>query len=242
MHVKAVVEYDGTNYFGWQIQPKLPTVQNDIQFALKKLFQKDIEVMYSSRTDRGVHARGQVIKFETPFSLPCMRIKNALNGILCKDIIIKHISECSPEFNPRFDPISKKYIYRILNQKDNDYILKNFVWHLPVDLNFKKIESGLRIFRGEHDFFLFSSPEEGKNTIIEIINAGLEIKNSLVEIKIQAPYFLTHMVRYIVGYLVGLGKGKVSVEKLKKMLKAQGKRCTFCAPPQGLELNKVIFK
>lgn len=241
MHVKAVIEYAGTNYFGFQIQPDRPTVQNEIQKALKKLFDNDVTVKYASRTDNGVHAAGQVISFETPYDIDGFKIQRALNDILDRKVIIKDVLVCEPGFHPRYNAKSKLYVYKILNQSANNYLLKDFVWHMAENLNWKNIRKSLKIIIGEHNFLLFSSESEHKNTQIEIFEATLRRYGNLYEISFKAPYFLTYMIRYITGFLVAVGKGKENVESLKYMLKGRGKKCCYCAPAKGLELKRIWF-
>jgi len=242
MHLKAVVEYDGSAYYGWQIQPDKKTVQGEIREALFKLFNKNIDIKYSSRTDRGVHAKGQVIVFESSLNLPPDRIQTALNSLLSRNIIINKLTECSPKFDPRYDVKSKTYTYRILNMKFNDYQLKDFVWHIPYKIDWKKIKKALKIIEGDHEFKLFSSPEPGKRTRLTIKKAGLKKCGSLYEMTFQARSFLTYMIRFLVGYTIGIGKGKESVENLRNMLVGKGRRCNRCAPACGLELSRIVFK
>ncbi|MFC2062277.1 tRNA pseudouridine(38-40) synthase TruA, partial [Elusimicrobiota bacterium] len=123
MDLKAVVEYEGSNYYGMQIQPGKPTVQTEIHNALEKIFRKKIKIKYSSRTDRGVHSKGQVISFKTPFDIPSEKLRTAINSCLNEDIFIRKISKCKADFHPRYDVKAKLYIYRILNRQNNDYML-----------------------------------------------------------------------------------------------------------------------
>lgn len=242
MHLKAVIEYDGTAYYGFQIQTDRKTVQGEIQKALKKLFSKKIEIKYTSRTDRGVHAKGQIISFDNPLNISSNKIQKALNSCFHGDIIFREIIKCNPEFNPRYHLESKTYLYRILNHKISDYKLNNFVWHIPEKLNWRNISEGVKSIKGKHDFSFFASnSDKEKNTNIEIHSATFERTDKIYEIGFTAKYFLTYMLRYLIGFLMAIGREKETVEKLKQMLNGKGKICRYCAPAKGLELKKVLF-
>lgn len=241
MYVKAVVEYDGTIFKGFQIQYNEFTIQDEIQKALKRLFKSEINITYASRTDSGTHSKGQVISFKVPYNMLVGKIQVALNNILNGSVIVKEVSECSREFNPRYDAKSKLYVYRILNQSVNDYMLKNFVWLIPKKLNWENIKKGVQVLKGEHDFLLFSSGCEEKTTRIKILDSDINSTGNLYEITFNARYFLTYMVRYLVGFLVAIGKGKEDISNFKKMLEGRGEKCRYCAPAKGLELSEIVF-
>ncbi|MFH1414620.1 MAG: tRNA pseudouridine(38-40) synthase TruA [Elusimicrobiota bacterium] len=241
MYIKAIVEYNGRDFSGFQIQKGENTIQGEIENSLKRLFKSEIRISYASRTDSGVHARGQVISFRTPFDLHYDKIRRALNDLLDENIIITHISESDPEFHPRYHAKSKTYRYRILSQPENDYSLKDFVWHLPKPVDWNKVENGLNLCSGEHEFIYFSTGCENKRTCIDIIRTSISKSGNMHDIVFEAKYFLTHMIRYIVGYLIAVGRGQETLEDLEEMLEGKGKECIYCAPPQGLELVKVCY-
>ncbi|MBN2406446.1 MAG: tRNA pseudouridine(38-40) synthase TruA [Elusimicrobia bacterium] len=242
MHIKAVVEYDGTGYYGWQVQPGRKTVQAEVERALGKVFGGEIRVKYSSRTDRGVHARGQVIAFRAPDIMPVSRIESALNDRLKGDIIVKNVGKCPEEFNPRYDVKSKLYVYSILNSKYGRYDLVNYAWHVPGVLDWRLIRKAAGMLRGRHDFSLFSAGSGKKETKIDIISASVKKEKDIYRISFRARYFLTYMIRYLAGYLVKIGKGRENAESLAMMLRGRGRMCDTCAPACGLELRKIWFQ
>ena len=240
--LKAVIEYDGTNYYGWQVQPGRLTVEGELRRAFRKLFGEEIEIRYASRTDRGVHAKGQVITFKSPLKIPVYKIQKSLNGCLRKDIIINRLTRCDEDFDPRYDVKFKLYVYSILNRQLNDYRQKNFIWHVPQKLNWNEIKKGTKLIKGRHDFSLFSScDDKDKNTVIDMLGCSVKKTGDLYEISFRAKYFLTYMLRFLVGYLVSVGKGKETLKDLKLMLNGSGQRCNYCAPACGLELKKIVF-
>lgn len=241
MRYRAIAEYNGKNYYGWQTQPGKPTVQGEIEEAIKKLCGYRGDIKYASRTDRGVHSKGQVLSFSLKDLIPPSRVEKALNPLLPEDICLKNIKPCRTGFNPRYDNKGKLYVYRILNSKYNDYMLRDFVWHIPTPINWQMIEEGISMIKGTHDFLLFSSPRSGKKkTSIKIENLKLKRKGKIHSFYFKADYFLMYMVRYLSGFLVALGRGKEGLENLKEKLEGKGDRCTRLAPAKGLELRKVF--
>ncbi len=237
MYLKAIIEYDGTNYFGWQIQPDKPTVEKEIRRVLKRLFSKEINIKYASRTDRGVHARGQIITFEAPLDIHTIKIQKALNSYLAEDIRIKEITACDLKFKPRYDIKSKLYIYSILTASINDCFLRNFSWHIPEKLDWKIIRRCAKIITGMHDFKLFSSCDnKEKNTNIYIEQCFIKKTGNIYKIHFQARNFLTYMIRFLVGFMIEAGKGRETEERLEMLLKGKGKKNNYCAPARGLLL------
>lgn len=242
MYVKAIVEYAGTDYFGFQVQPKKKTIQGEIEKALKKIYKKDIRIKYASRTDSGVHAKGQLISFKVPYDQSKYNIKRALNISLPEDIIIKKIAVCDNGFDPRQNARAKLYIYRILNKSDNDYILKDYSWHIPSSIDWIKVNKALKLIMGRHDFELLSSNnEQKKRSFIQIDRTYLKKNVDFYEIGITASHFLTYMIRFMVGMVIAIGRDKKTFEDLEKMLKGSGDRCNICAPARGLELKRVYL-
>lgn len=241
MNIKSVIEYKGMYFCGFQIQAKELTVQGEIENRLKEYLNKRIRIKYSSRTDSGVHATGQVISFEIPDGTSIYRLRNSLNNKFDGKIVIKNITICNDEFHPRYDAKSKLYVYRIFNNYANDSVWRDIAWHIPMKLNWMEIENGIGLIKGVHDFKLFSSEKSNKKTRIRIIDAYLNKKNDIYEIYIHGEYFLTYMIRYIVGFLVLIGRGKDTIERLKRLLEAEDSRSSYCAPAKGLELKRVFF-
>ncbi len=242
MTVLLKVEYDGTDYFGWQQQPGRVTVYGEIRKTLRNIYGENIRLNYTSRTDRGVHASDQVASFDPPFEIPLERIKKAVNSALPGSIIIKSVEKCNEGFNPRYEIDSKLYVYRVLNSSYISYRQHRYVWHIPGEIDWDTVREMAGMIKGEHNFSLFSSAGDKKNHIIEIMECNVSDNgNGLYKLNFRARYFLTYMVRFITGFLISAGKGKRNKEDLVRLLSGKGKRCNFCAPAKGLELRKVYF-
>ncbi|MDA3793167.1 MAG: tRNA pseudouridine(38-40) synthase TruA [Elusimicrobia bacterium] len=244
MNFKARVEYDGTKYFGWQIQPGVPTVQGKIEKTLKEVTGSNIRIKYASRTDRGVHARGQVISFNIERDISKGRISHVLNSKTDDDIIIKDLKECSADFNPRYNVSYKLYKYRILNRELNDYMLKDFVWHINYKLDKSIIKEALNIIEGKHNFKNFSSCKDTRkdtNIIVSETNYT-QTDDGLLVLSVKGEYFLTYMIRYLVGFIKAAAEGKETLDKLGDMLKGEGELSSYCAPALGLELSSIKYR
>jgi tRNA pseudouridine38-40 synthase len=241
MNIKATVEYNGKRFYGFQIQPDKPTVQSLIQDTLKKVFNTKTDIKYASRTDRGVHSKGQVISFKIPKRIPLSNIKRLLNDALDHKVIIKEVSECPADFNPRYHAKAKLYVYRIFNAPDADYLWKDFAWHIPYGLDWSSIRKAVKKIRGEHEFVLFSSESEHKTTLINMLDASLNKNKNMYEFKFKGPYFLTYMIRYLVGYLIAIRKVNTDIETFESMLDGTGSASSYCAPARGLELKRIFF-
>ncbi len=238
----AVAEYDGAAYHGWQVQDGLPTVQGTVEAAIAELSGEVCKIEYASRTDRGVHSKGQVISFICPDKFTPERIEKAVNYYLPDDVILKNVSKCPENFNPRYDNKGKLYIYRVLNSAQNEYMLRNYVWHIPSTIDWRMVKKGLKTIKGTHNFSLFSSPRGGKkNPIIKIKKARLFSNGHIYSIHYEADYFLMHMIRHITGFLLALGRGKEDIETLEEKLKGKGLPSGRVAPAKGLELTKVYL-
>ena len=242
MNLLANIQYDGTLFYGWQVQPGKPTVQGEVMRALEKLYGEKVPVKYTSRTDRGVHAEGQVITFSPPADIPAQRVIKALNRLLCDDVSVTGLRKCPDDFDPRYSVHSKMYAYRIFTGRHPGLTDKRYVWHLTGAVDWKAVRKGAGMIRGEHEFRLFSSSPEGHKTRINIISCGVTRLGDIYEIRIRAPFFRTYMVRYLAGFLIAIGAGKRHTDDLRNMLEGEGRRCTFCAPARGLVLRKIYFK
>ncbi|NLB35534.1 MAG: tRNA pseudouridine synthase A [Elusimicrobia bacterium] len=242
LNTLAIIQYDGTDYFGWQIQKDYPTVQGEILRALRKIYSKNIEIKYTSRTDRGVHAAGQIITFLPPFEIPAPRLIKALNSILNDDIAVLQIKKVSADFDPRYDVDSKLYVYRYYMGGLPPYMLRRYVWQIKRESNISMMRKGLALLKGEKEFKLLSSNNEGRKTNIEIISTRMQKSENILEVRIRAPFFRTYMMRHIAGNLAALGSGSLSLKKFSLMLEGIGTPSPFLAPARGLELKKIYFK
>ncbi|QTA38552.1 tRNA pseudouridine(38-40) synthase TruA [Thermosipho ferrireducens] len=235
--------YDGTNFFGYQGQPSVRTVQGELENALERIFKVRIYTQAAGRTDAGVHAVGQVAAFNCPIErLTPVDIKNALNANLPADIYIKRAWEVSKDFNPRF--AAKKRIYHYyISTKNKNIFLRNYMWHFPYKLNIQKMREGAIFLEGEHDFSSFQKGDDKKNPIRTIFKVRiLEPKNGVILIRVEGISYLRRMVRNIVGTLIKVGLEHWSPEKVKEVLEARSReKAAGTAPPHGLYLYKVLF-
>ncbi len=241
MSLMARVEYDGTAYYGWQIQPGRPTVQGKILTALERLYRRSVPIRYTSRTDRGVHARAQVISYTPPFHIPLSRVPKALNRLLPDDINIYGVEKCPDDFNPRYGIRSKMYAYRIFTGDRPPYTLRRFIWHTPGRMSAARAARAARILKGAHDFRAFSSSPPEKDTVIRIISSTFTSDGDMHEFRIRAPFFRTYMVRRLTGFIAAVGTGRKSCRDLSEMLNSAGP-CPYRAPAKGLELRRVYFR
>jgi len=249
-NIKLTIEYDGTCFNGWQIQPNNQrTIQGEIETAAKKLFNKNIKLIGSGRTDSGVHALGQVANFKIKSSLGLERIKKAFNALLPADISILTAEEVLSSFHSQYSAKKKTYQYAVYLRKTPSVFYKNFSFHLPQKLNFRTIRDEAKALIGKKDFksFMSSSPESRKapnkkNTIREIYRLEVQKKGDFLYIKIEANGFLYKMVRNIVGTLLQLGSGPLPKGSIQKILKGKDRTLAgTTAKPHGLTLLEVAY-
>jgi len=248
---KITIEYDGTNYRGWQIQnrknknSKLKTIQEEIENALNRVFGKNIYLIGSGRTDKGVHALGQVANFKCGTHLTTMDIRNALNSYLPPDIRIIKVEEVEENFHARFLAKSKIYRYIIFNRKIPSPFYRNYSWWIKEKLDFQAMRKTTRIFLGKHNFKAFASVDpkrKSKNFVRTIKNFSLKKDGNFLVFEIEADGFLYNMVRNIIGTVIEVGKGKLTILDLKKILKSKDRRLAGPpAPSQGLFLVRVKY-
>ena len=232
------LSFIGTKYAGWQIQPRLPTIQGVLKETIQQITQEYVNLIGCSRTDAGVHALDYVANFKLNKEIDTERFLIALNSLLPDDIGVKDIKKVDDKFNARFSVRGKRYLYRIWNSKAKDPFVIPFSWVITNDLDRKAMAEAINLFKGEHDFKGFAKVEnEEKNTVINIEEAYIEFKGEIIEIRIKASHFLRYMVRRIIGAVVNVGNGRISLEDIESFL--SGKKCPFTAPAKGLFLEKV---
>ncbi|MBI5469094.1 MAG: tRNA pseudouridine(38-40) synthase TruA [Deltaproteobacteria bacterium] len=243
-NIRLLIEYEGTDYAGWQFQPSLPTVQGELASAVKELTGEDVEVRGASRTDAGVHASGQVACFNTTSLIPAFNIRQGLNSYLPKDIIVKDASDAPAEFDPRRDSRGKVYRYDILNRSYPSALRRNFVWHVFKPLDVGLMREGAAHIIGEKDFSSFRAADsDAIHSMREVTSVEIEEKgDGFIEVEVRGTAFLRHMVRIMVGTLVAVGKGKVLPDKVAAIIEAKERAAAgMTAPPQGLFLIKVEY-
>jgi len=242
-HVSLVVQYDGTDYAGFQIQPDNPTIQGELERALEKLLGGETRVTAASRTDAGVHALGQVVTFTTDNAIPVERLPEALNALLPRAIICEVAGEASPDFHPRFAAVSKLYSYRILNRRQPSPFIGRYAWHVREPVQVEAMQEAGGYLVGEHDFAAFcAAGGSAQSTVREIHRLDCRREGDLIESYVEANGFLYMMVRVIMGTLVEVGVGRMAPGKVRDIL-ASGERgqAGRTAPPQGLCLLRVDY-
>lgn len=258
MHnIKLTIEYDGTNYCGWQKQKikirdlkerrKTPSIQETIESCLKKILREEIHLIASGRTDSGVHALGQVANFRTASKMESGKVKLALNANLPYDIRIAQAEYVALEFHSRYSAKSKAYRYIILNQDCNSPFLENYSYWFRSPLNIKLMEKAAASLLGRHDFKVFCASGSGvKDTTRTIKRLSVTSHNflhyNLICFEVEADGFLYNMVRNIVGTLVEIGRGRFKPSCIKEIFKRKNKALVGpCAPSKGLYLLKVKY-
>jgi len=243
-NIKLLIEYEGTNYHGWQIQPNGITVQEVLQKNLAVMTRQRVRLIGSGRTDAGVHALGQVANFHTTASIPLEGFHRGLNRLLPADIVIRSVEEIALDFNAQLAAKKKTYLYRILNREIPSAVHRNYSWHYPLPLDKKTMQEAAQFLVGENNFASFQATHaDTGDPVREVFRADwFDDKPPFLCLAIEANGFLKKMVRNIVGTLVDVGRGKVSGEEFKRILEAKDRRrARMTAPPQGLFLLKVDY-
>lgn len=245
-NIKLIVQYDGTNYHGWQVQSEDDTVQGRVIEALRKMLNGfPVKCVGASRTDAGVHALGQVVSFQIPrqITITEMSFYRGLNSLTPDDIIITDIQETSSEFHARFDARGKTYCYQILNALHGSIYHRRFSWHIRKPLQIAAMREASRCLLGCHDFKSFQASSCGAETSIRTVYAIHIIQQKhVIRCFIKANAFLHRMVRNIVGTLVEVGTGKRSPYEVARILHGKDRTLAgMTAPAHGLFLMKVHY-
>ena len=238
-----LIEYDGTQYHGFQWQVGLPTVQNELEKALSRFCGQSSRVMAASRTDAGVHAKGQVVSFWAMSIVDTITLVRALNYYLPIDIAIKAAYRVSDGFNVRRDALSREYHYYILNSNTRSPFSQRFALFIPKMLDIQSMNEACQIVLGEHDFASFASSfDDGKSTLRNVYEAGVEKKEDFTIFHIVANSFLPHQVRSTVGLLIRLGLKKIGIEDFRDIMEARSFGLAGpLSPACGLCLKRVNY-
>jgi tRNA pseudouridine38-40 synthase len=244
-NIKLSIQYDGTNYFGWQAQKRttLPTIQDIIEAALRQILQEDIKLISAGRTDRGVHALAQVANFKTEKRTSLEKLHIAVNSLLPWDIRINSMREVPLDFHSRYRAKSKVYRYHILNSKLRTVFDYRYCAFVPEKLDIKTMKNELKVLKGKHDFSAFQGSARKARCSMRIIKEiNLIKKGRFISIMIEADGFLYNMVRIIVGTLIDIGRGKLPKGSVKQILNTRDrKKAGPTAPACGLFLEKVKY-
>ncbi len=243
-NVMMVIEYDGTDYCGWQNQANGVTIQSVIEQCVIKMVGKKTHVGASGRTDSGVHALGQVANVKARFPVDDETLVIALNSMLPPDIKIQSARTVSNDFHAIKNAKKKTYQYMMLNRKTPSALSARTAWHVPNKLSIIKMRKAAKMLLGKHDFVSFMGRNSSvKTTVREIFSIEIRRKGDMIIFDVTGNGFLKHMVRIIVGTLVEIGKGRFSVDDMKKIIKARSRKAAgLTAPAKGLLLKEVIYQ
>lgn len=243
-NIKLIVEYDGANYVGWQHQKNGISIQETLQKAIEKVVNEKIMLNGSGRTDSGVHALGQVANFKTKSTIPVKKLVLAINYYLPKDIVVKSIKKVPMKFHSRYSAKSKVYRYTFLNSNVGTALDRNFCFTYNVNLNIEKMRKASKLIIGTHDFNVFKSKSNSnvENTIRTIMVLNIKKKGKYIIFTIEGNGFLYKMVRSIVGTLLEVGKGKMTIKEFKSIFKSKTRSLAGdTVPAKGLCLMKVKY-
>lgn len=244
-NIKLIIEYDGTNYSGWQVQENAPSIQEAVEKALNAVTGEKIRINGSGRTDAGVHARGQAANFTTESSIPGEKFAYALNNKLPNDIVIKDSIEVPIDFHARFSASGKKYSYLIYNSKFPSPLLRNYAYHVNYceRLDISRIEKAARAFVGTHDFYGFmAAGSKVKDTVRTIYELSAEQEKELLRLNFKGSGFLYNMVRIITGTLIYAGIGRINPDEIKEIIESRDRvRAGITVPACGLYLEEVYY-
>lgn len=250
-NIKLTIEYDGTNYCGWQKQKtrrkQNPSIQRILESCLKKILKHKVNLIASGRTDSGVHAIGQVANFKTTSKIATKIMMSALNGNLPQDIRILRVEGVPLEFHSRYSVRSKIYRYYLLNQSFKSPFFDSYSYWFKFSLDINLMKKAASYLTGRYDFKALcasgSSVEDTIRTIKKISISKLKIFNcNMICIEIESDGFLYNMVRNIIGTLIEVGRGRFSPKHIKKIIKSRNRSLAGpCVPAKGLFLVKVKY-
>ena len=242
--VKLVLEYDGTNYVGWQIQPNGPSVQGRVQRALQELLGQSVPVMAAGRTDAGVHARGQVVVFDSPKALPMRAFSMGLNVHLPDDVAVVSAEAVADDFDPRRWATGKRYRYAISNRRVRSPLKRGAYWEIFLPLNVPAMQAAAAMLLGKHDYSAFRASDCQAKSAVRVISR-IDVVGAAggdLELIFEGTAFLKHMVRNLVGTLVEVGRGRFEPEWVKGVLESRDRtKAGPTAPAHGLFLDTVFY-
>lgn len=243
MRLALIIEYEGTRYRGFQRQANAPTIQGELERAIRRFTGECARVKAAGRTDAGVHALGQVIAFDTTAAHPPATAIGALNYYLPDDIAVKAAFHVSDDFDPRRSARRRTYRYRILNSATPSPLARRFVCRIPQPLDAQRMQTAADMFIGAHDFRRFAAHRPSKpNSVRCVSRATLVRSGDTITFEVAANAFLHHQVRRMAGALADIGRGRLSLDDLRTMIdNGQTDKVAHSLPPQGLCLVSVEY-
>jgi tRNA pseudouridine38-40 synthase len=242
-NIKLTIEYNGTNYSGWQSQKNAISICDVVRGAIEKLTGEDIKLIGASRTDAGVHAFGQVANFRTASGIPEEKFSYAINSNLPSEIVIVNSTEVYQEFHSRFDAKGKTYIYKIYNRRFPSAIFNNQAYHVGVKLATDDMVEASKHFLGTHDFESFRAAGcTAKTAVRTISKIDVALNEDMIIIEICGDGFLYNMVRIIAGTLTYVGMRKIDPSSIKDIIESRDrKNAGKTAPAHGLFLKEIYY-
>lgn len=243
MRYKVTLAYDGSNYLGFQSQSHGKTIQDEIEKVIKRIFNVETRIIMASRTDAGVHAKGQVFHFDVDSSVDPYSLKGSFNALLPKDIHVTNVKKVNENFHARFSVKSKTYEY-LINIGEYDVFLKGYAYQCPYKLDLEKMEKCSKLFIGKHDFSSFntSTYKEKPDQHRTISEFKIIKKGNILKIKVTGDGFMRNMVRILVGTLIDVARGKKEISEVKEMLNVPNKSTRrYNISPCGLYLVKIRY-
>jgi len=240
-NLKLLLEYEGTNYSGWQIQENGITIQGEMQKSLKIIIGQDLAVTGAGRTDRGVHATGQVANFKTSSDIPAEKIKTGLNGTLPKDIRVLASEDVDEKFDSRRSAVERQYKYKIIRRITA--LERHYAHRLEIELNVNQMNSAAKFIMTQKDFSSFcKTTSETENRNCNVLKSEWNENEEYLYYTIKADRFLHNMVRSLVGTMIELGSGNIGIDDFKLIFEKSDRRAAGpTAPAHGLYLEKVIY-
>ena len=243
-NIKLTIEYEGSDFNGWQKQPDRLNIQGTIESVIESITGEKVELNASGRTDAGVHAIGQVANFKTNSNIPIEKFAIAINSRLKKTIVVKKAEEVEEDFHARYNCKKKTYEYVINNSEYGSAVFRNLAYHIPQKLDVEKMKEAAQFFVGEHDFKAFkASGTSSKSSVRTIYKAEIiEKENGRIWVELTGNGFLYNMVRIICGTLVEVGIGNIEPEEVKEIIKEKDRtKAGKTLLPQGLYLVEVKY-
>jgi len=246
-HFQLILEYEGTDFQGWQIQPRGRTVQGVLQEVARAVFKQPVKIIAAGRTDRGVHALGQVAHFAVATRMSAGAVQSAFNAYLPDDVVVRDVREVSSRFHARYSAKAKVYRYTLLTQQWPRPRCRRFVWHYPHAVDVDRLRRAARVLVGEQDFRSFQSvdparPERSRDTVRHVYRVDVWRQEACVHIEVEADGFLYKMMRAMVGTLLEVGRDDDPHKAMRRVLEARDRcRAGPTAPAQGLTLMRVLY-
>lgn len=244
-NIGLIVEYDGSNFYGFQKQDKLRTVEGELEKSLQKATKEKVEIIAAGRTDKGVHSLGQMINFHTnAVNIPAENYKMLMDFLLPDDITIKDSFQLPYNFHSRFDAKKRRYKYLVYNRYLPNALYRKYAYHWPYEVQLNEMILASKYLIGEKDFtsFTVSNKEEKVNPVRYIEKIDINKRGYLIEFNILGNAFLHNMVRIIVGTLLYVGVGKIKARDMETILKKRDRRYAgITAGAEGLYLMEVFY-